>query len=182
MLHNLKMEAEGRRVINWKEGFRFTFFFYLKNWQTLKWKSACYGGRKGERGGGEQGREERKYYSFIGTLWLFYLQKCKFKCYKKKLALGNKYKLSDLFSIKNGWVDDIHHLPDIQHLDLVIYPILASTKFNKKSIASYKSFKAYTFFVSVFVFVILVKLLLPGIILGKNCIGLSDAALNKLFF
>ena len=44
------------------------------------------------------------------------------------------------------------------------------------------SFKAYTFFVSVFFIVSLVKLLLPEVIIGKNCIRLLDAALNNLFF
>ena len=85
------------------------------------------------------------------------------------------------FSIKNDWVDDVHHLLDIQHLDLVIYPIHRSSKFNNKSITSYSSCKAYTFFASVFFFVILVKLLLSEVILGKNCIRLSDAAFNNLF-
>ena len=63
------------------------------------------------------------------------------KHYKNKLTLDNKYKLLDPFSLKNNWVDDISHLPDIQHLDLVIYPIHTSSKFNKKSSTSCKSLK-----------------------------------------
>ena len=86
------------------------------------------------------------------------------------------------FSIKNDWVDDVRYLPDIQHLDPVVYPIHTSRKCNNKSITSYMSFKAYTFFVSVFFIVSLVKLLLPEVIISKNCIRLLDAALNNLFF
>ncbi len=66
--------------------------------------------------------------------------------YFTKLRLKNGEQLPDLYSLSDGWSDDISMLPDVSWRDVTEYLIDSPSLFTKEAMKAYKSLEAYDYF------------------------------------
>ena len=67
--------------------------------------------------------------------------------YREKLKIATAEQLSDPYTLKEKWMNDISNIPEITWTDVIYYLLDTSSGYTKKSIKAYKTLEVYDYFV-----------------------------------
>ena len=67
--------------------------------------------------------------------------------YREKLKITTGEQLSDPYTLKEKWMNDISNIPEITWTDVISYLLDTSSGYTKKSIKAYKTLEVYNYFV-----------------------------------